>query len=78
MAFVHGIGATSMSSRRLSLKAVLVFITMRLLLPSTASAYEVTPAVDPWLGATLGGVVGSTVGHGDGRTVATVVDAIVR
>ena len=66
-----------MSGRRLTPTSVRALCTSLLVLPSVALAGDSRPSIDPWLGATLGGIIGSNVGHGEGRTATTIVGSII-
>ncbi|MBM4231524.1 MAG: glycine zipper 2TM domain-containing protein [Gammaproteobacteria bacterium] len=55
----------------------LIVIALLALSSPTGEAREGTAPADPWLGATIGGLVGSTIGQGDGRKVATAVGAVI-
>jgi uncharacterized protein YcfJ len=66
-----------MSGRRLTPTSVRALCILLPVLPSVAVAGDSRPSIDPWLGATLGGIIGSTVGHGEGRTATTIVGSII-
>lgn len=57
--------------------APLIVIALLALSSRVGAAHEGTTPADPWLGATIGGLIGSTIGQGDGRKVATAVGAVV-
>jgi len=57
--------------------APLIVIALLALGSQVGAAHEGTAPADPWLGATIGGLIGSTIGQGDGRKVATAVGAVV-
>jgi uncharacterized protein YcfJ len=66
-----------MSGPRLIPTSVRALCISLLVLPSVAVAGDSRPSIDPWLGATLGGIIGSTVGHGEGRPATTIVGTII-
>ena len=67
-----------MSGRRLTPTSVRALCISLLVLPPVAVAGDSRPSIDPWLGATLGGgIIGSTVGHGEGRKATTIVGTII-
>lgn len=55
----------------------LIVFALLALSSRVGAAHEGTAPADPWLGATIGGLIGSTIGQGDGRKVATAVGAVI-
>ncbi len=58
-------------------RAPLIVIALLASSSRVGAAHEGTAPTDPWLGATIGGLIGSTIEQGDGRKVATAVGAVI-
>jgi uncharacterized protein YcfJ len=61
----------------LAKKRAIVLITVFISLPAACFADDRASPIDPWIGASVGGVIGSTIGQGDNRSVATAIGAVL-
>ena len=66
-----------MSNRCLMSRVMCLAVVFLTVAPTKVDASDGVAPVDPWLGATLGGLIGSTIGQGDGRRLATAVGAVM-
>lgn len=56
---------------------ILIAATLTFLLSSAAVSAQNNDEIDVLLGAAAGAALGSTIGQGDGRTIATVVGGLI-